>query len=77
MIIEKHVGEKHGELTIISPSKKPSNGYLHYYWVKCDCGNVRRYRYDRIRKVGNCGMCDDFKESEVVRFIGDNENGKE
>lgn len=77
MIIEKHVGEKHGNLTIICPSIKPSNGYLHYYWVKCDCGNIRRYRYDRIKQVGDCGMCEDFKESGVNSFLGVQENDKE
>lgn len=76
-MIEKNIGEKHGKITIIARSIKPSNGYLHYYWCKCDCGNIKRYRYDQARRVGNCGMCEDFKESGVLSALGVLQNGKE
>lgn len=73
MLMDKHIGEVHGDLTIIARSTKGSNGYLYYYWVKCACGNVKRYRYDQLRRVGNCGLCEDFRESEVLRGL---EHGK-
>lgn len=66
-MIDSHIGEKWGDLTIIARSMRPANGYLYYYWVRCSCGNIKRYRYDRIRSVGNCGMCEDFKKSNVLR----------
>lgn len=77
MRIEKHIGEKHGDITIIASSTKPANGYLYYYWCKCDCGNIKRYRYDQARRVGNCGMCEDFSESEVSKALEVYDNGKE
>ena len=76
-MIDKHIGEKHGSITIVSKSIKPANGYLYYYWCKCDCGNIKRYRYDQARRVGNCGLCEDFIESGVLRSLGVLENGKE
>ena len=64
------VGEKHGDLTIIAHAKgKEPNGYLHYYWCKCSCGNVKRFRYDQARRAGNCGLCEDFKASEVLKAL--------
>lgn len=75
--IDKHINEQHGELTIIARSTKQPNGYLYYYWCKCACGNIKRYRYDQARRVCNCGMCEDFKESEVNRFIEVYNNEKE
>ena len=76
-MIDKHLGEKWGDLTLIARSVKPANGYLSYYWCKCECGNIKRYRYDQARRVGNCGMCDDFKESEVLTALEVLTNGKE
>lgn len=76
-MINKHIGEKHGNLTIIARSIKQANGYLPYYWCKCDCGNVKRYRYDQARRVGNCGLCEDYTESEVNRVLEGLNNGKE
>lgn len=76
-MIEKHLGEKHGDLTIIARSSKQSNGYLHYYWTRCKCGNIKRYRYDQARRAGNCGLCEDFIESEVNRVLEGNKYGKE
>lgn len=69
MLIEKRIGEKHGDLVIIARSNKEANGYLPYYWTRCSCGNIKRYRYDQARRVGNCGLCDDFRASmgEVLR----------
>lgn len=69
------VGEIHGALTIIAPSTKTSNGYLHYYWVRCECGYIKRLRYDQIRKGKECGMCADFKASGVLERA--KEDGKE
>lgn len=60
---DKHIGERQGKLTIIAPSTKRPNGYLWYYWVKCDCGNVIRLRYDQIRKKAECGNCEDYLAS--------------
>lgn len=77
MRINKHIGEVHDQITIIARSNKPANGYLYYYWCKCSCGNIKRYRYDQARRVGNCGMCEDFKESEVLRALEVNKDGKE
>ena len=68
-MISKHIGEKHGELTIIARSQKPSNGYLYYYWARCSCGNIKRYRYDQARRVGSCGLCEDFTNSEVLKAL--------
>ena len=59
----KHIGEKFEDLTIIAESTRKPNGYLRYYWTRCKCGNIKRYRYDQIRKKGNCGDCADFSES--------------
>lgn len=71
---DKRIGEQHGQLTIISRSAKPANGYLPYYWCKCQCGNIKRYRYDQARRVGNCGMCEDFLESGVTEALKGLEN---
>lgn len=68
-MIDKHLGEKWGDLTLIARSSKPANGYLAYYWCKCECGNIKRYRYDQSRRVGNCGMCEDFAESGVLKAL--------
>ena len=76
-MIDKHLGEVWGDLTLIALSKKPANGYLSYYWAKCSCGNIKRYRYDQARRVGNCGFCEDFQESEVLKAIEVNNHGKE
>lgn len=76
-MIDKRIGEKHGDLTIIARSTKEPNGYLSYYWTKCKCGNIKRYRYDQARRVGNCGMCEDFTESGVNAALKDIANGKE
>lgn len=65
-MIDKHINEQLGELTLIARSQRPANGYLHYYWCKCSCGNIKRYRYDQARKNGNCGMCEDFRDSNVL-----------
>lgn len=78
MLMNKHIGERHGNLKILTPSNKPSNGYLYYYWCLCDCGNIKRYRYDQARKKGNCGACEDFKESGVLSALKEvKENEKE
>ena len=61
----KHLFERHGDLTIIAVSQNPPNGYLYYYWCLCKCGNIKRYRYDQLKKVGNCGLCDDFLKSKI------------
>ena len=74
MIIDKHIGEKHGELEIIALSTKTPNGYLPYYWTRCSCGNIKRYRYDQARRVGNCGLCEDFTASRVNEVL---RNGEE
>lgn len=74
---DKHINEKWNDLTIIAESTKPANGYLSYYWCRCSCGNVKRYRYDQARRVGNCGMCEDYKESGVLSVLGVLNNGKE
>ncbi|MBO5712583.1 MAG: hypothetical protein J6R88_00050 [Clostridia bacterium] len=76
-MIDKHINERHGNLTIIARSKKPANGYLYYYWCKCDCGNIKRYRYDQARKNGNCGQCEDFNASNVVEKLKGLGSGKE
>lgn len=77
MKIDKHIGEKWGDLEIIAISSKPANGYLYYYYCKCACGNIKRFRYDQVRRVGNCGICEDFKESEVLKALEVNNNGRE
>ena len=75
---DKHINEKHGDLTILRPSTKKPNGYLWYYWCRCDCGNVVRLRYDRIRKKGNCGYCEDYKVSMAdLSSLKGAEGGKE
>ena len=71
-MVDKHIGEVHGDITIVSRSVKEPNGYLWYYWCRCKCGNIKRYRYDQARRVGNCGLCEDFKLSgvnEVLREV--------
>lgn len=76
-MIERHIGEKHGDLTIIARSTKESNGYLHYYWARCACGNIKRYRYDQARRTGNCGLCEDFRNSEVLKSFEGLRNGED
>lgn len=76
-MIDKHVNERLDKLTIIARSEKPSNGYLHYYWCKCACGNIKRYRYDQARKNGACGMCEDFTASGVLTKLKELGSGKE
>ena len=73
---DKHVGEVHGDLTIIAGSDKPANGYLYYYWCKCKCGNLKRYRYDQARKNKACGLCDDFRASNVLNKLRGLESGE-
>lgn len=76
-MVDKHIGEVHGKYKIIAKSTKEPNGYLSFYWVKCKCGNLKRLRYDYIRKGAGCGLCVDFKESEVLKALEGLENGKE
>ena len=73
MIVDTHIGEKHGDLEIIARSTKESNGYLYYYWTRCKCGNIKRYRYDQARRVGNCGLCEDFTASKVNEVLRNGE----
>lgn len=58
-----HIGEKIQNFEILAESTREPNGYLRYYWVRCSCGNVKRYRYDQIKKKGSCGDCEDYKRS--------------
>lgn len=74
--IDKHIGEQLGDLTIVAASSKEPNGYLYYYWCKCKCGNIKRYRYDQARRVGNCGLCEDFSESGVNAALKGLDNGE-
>lgn len=72
------IGEKHNDLTIIAKSTKGAHGYLYHYWVKCSCGNIKRYRYDQIRRKENCGQCEDFNNANVLRgYIKELGDGKE
>lgn len=73
-MIDKHIGERQGDLTLIALSAKEPNGYLSYYWCKCDCGNLKRYRYDQARRIGNCGLCEDFTASKVNEVLRNGEN---
>ena len=73
-MIDKHIGEQLGELKVIALSQKPANGYLNYYWTLCSCGNLKRYRYDQARKIGNCGLCEDFRASKVNEVLRNGEN---
>lgn len=68
-IYDKHLHEQHNDLTIIATSTMPSKGYIPYYWCRCACGNIKRYRYDQIRKKDNCGQCEDFRKSEVLKRV--------
>ena len=76
-IRDKHIGEVHGDITIIGSSAKQQQGYLFYYWCRCKCGNIKRYRYDQLRRVGNCGLCEDAHDSglnNLIKGIYSNEN---
>lgn len=75
-MIDKHLNEQHGDLTIVAPSTKEPNGYLYYYWCRCACGNVKRYRYNQARTKGNCGMCEDFRDSNVLKALKELGDGK-
>lgn len=75
--MDKRIGEHHGDFTIIAKSTKAPNGYLNFYWAKCKCGNLKRLRYDYIRKGGNCGLCSDFIESGVLKAFEGLNNGNE
>ena len=68
--IMKHVGETHGDLHILCPSSKAPNGYLYYYWAQCSCGMVKRFRYDQLRRAGNCGFCEDINKSNLMEYVG-------
>ena len=72
-----HINEVHKDLTIIASSSKKANGYLHYYWCKCACGNLIRLRYDQARRKGDCGKCDDFRASGVSDKLKELGSGKE
>lgn len=72
-MIDKHIGEQHGDLRIVARSTKTPNGYLSYYWTVCACGNIKRYRYDQARRVGNCGLCEDFTASKVNEVLRNGE----
>lgn len=72
---DKRIGETHGELTIIARSIAEPNGYLYFYWCRCSCGNVKRYRYDRARKAERCGMCEDFSGSGVNEALKEYRHG--
>lgn len=76
-MIDKHIGEQQGDLTLVARSTKANNGYLSYYWCKCKCGNYKRYRYDQARKNGNCNQCEDFTASKVLEKIKGLGSGKE
>lgn len=77
MIIDKYVGEKYGDLTLICRAEgKGANGYLHYYYCLCKCGNIKRYRLDQARRVGNCGICEDFTKSDVIGALRRFNNGE-
>lgn len=65
-----HVGEKWGELTIISGFKQ---GRRLYAECKCSCGKTCTARYDMI-KCGNTRSCGHL--SERTRFSGHNLTGK-
>lgn len=65
------IGEKHGDLTIVAKSIKEPNGYLYYYWTRCSCGNFKRFRYDQARRAGNCGLCEDFRGSDVMKGVNE------
>lgn len=75
MLKDKHVGEVHDQITIIAPSTKEPNGYLYYYWCRCSCGNIKRYRYDQARRSGSCGLCEDFRSSEVNEALKEYNHG--
>lgn len=66
---DKRIGERHGDLTIVARSSKTANGYLYYYWTRCECGNFKRFRYDQARRANNCGVCKDFRESVVIKAL--------
>lgn len=70
------IGEKHGALTIIAQSSKRAHGYLYYYWVRCECGYIKRLRYDQIRKGVKCGLCEDFSSSGVLERAKDGKKEK-
>ena len=72
---DKHIGEKHGDITIVAKAIKEPNGYLYYYWCRCACGNIKRLRYDQARRVNNCGLCDDFKGSKVSEALKELRHG--
>lgn len=69
---DKHIGEKHGDIEILAPAAKAAQGYLYYYWCRCSCGNINRYRYDQVRRKGNCGLCEDARESGLTEVIKKN-----
>ena len=76
-MIDNKIGERLGSLTLVARSTKKSNGYLYYYWCKCDCGNIVRYRYDQARKNGSCKKCEDFIASNVNDKLKGLGSGKE
>lgn len=75
-MIDNNLHQQHGDLTIVARSSKEPNGYLNYYWCKCACGNIKRYRYDQARRKGSCGMCEDFLDSNVKEALKELEDGK-
>lgn len=75
--MDKRIGEQHGNFTVIARSTKEPNGYLKFYWARCKCGNIKRLRYDNIRKGVGCGLCEDFTESGVLKALEGMNNGNE
>lgn len=52
------IGKRFGKLIVIerAPSKRQKCGKLTTYWLcKCDCGNTKIIRHDRLKGLKNCG----------------------
>ena len=65
------VGERYGQLLVLSASIKNKQTYLH---CKCDCGKLTNFSNSRWKKRKSCGCL--FKEHQRT-FLGNLSRGKQ
>ena len=67
------IGNKYGRLTVLErDSTKPQGAGKSAYWIcKCDCGNIKSIRTDKLRKneIISCGCYS--KEVKTKMFLKD------
>lgn len=62
-------GKKFGKLTVIRLDKIVNK--KSYWYVKCECGNVKSVRSDTLKKITSCG-CDKKKQDLINLHVTNN-----